>query len=368
MKKKNLVHKLVVAFIAILLTLGGIELGIRLLLPSQRHLPMYRMDENGNHLLMPHLKLKYNQKEFSHDVVTNSFGFRNKLEPINKNLVLFIGDSFTFGSGVNEEEHYSYIFDMLLNWNEKKLNIYNAGVPGYSTVNEYIYIRDLIKRKLNIKKIILGIDISDFNENLLFPVYSVQDGRLVFSTKEKKGMVIRGLNFLAADSELVNFLYYRTVHSSRLKNYFANIFKLKYFNINLPDKNLQLFAKQKNEESRQKLESFGEYLVKITELCRANNIELYVYYIPTIQEVYPDKYRKTLASYSYKEEDFNMEFLNNFIRQICNEHGIIFLDIKTDLIKFNSEKLYYTVDQHFTRYGNFIAGISLYNRYVHDKK
>ena len=369
MQKKKLLYNLTLALSSIIITLLVIEVGIRLVLPSQRHLAMYQRSGSDNHVLMPNLNLRYNQKEFSHSVITNSAGFRNKEELVNKDIILFIGDSFTFGSGVDEEYHYSHIFDKLLNWNEKKFNIYNAGVPGYSTIDELIYIRGLINRGLDIKKVLLGIDISDFNENLLFPIYDIQDGYLVFSTKDKKGAVVSGLNFLAANSELVNFLYYRVVHSSVLKNYLASIFSnLKYLHINLPDRNLQLFARQKNDISEKKLTVFKEHLTKIIELCKASNIELYVYYLPMIQEIYKDNYQNTLATYSLKEEDFNLTFLNGYIEQICTENGARFLDIKKDLLRSNSERLYYFVDQHFTRYGNLITGISIYNGYQDDKR
>lgn len=367
-KDSRLLYKLILVFFSIVITLFTIELLIRLILPSQRHLAMYQRSGSDNHVLMPNLNLRYNQKEFSHSVITNSAGFRNKEELVNKDIILFIGDSFTFGSGVDEEYHYSHIFDRLLNWDEKKFNICNTGVPGYSTLNEYIYIEELINRGLDIKKILLGIDISDFNENLLFPIYDIQDGYLVFSTKEKKGAVVSGLNFLAANSELVNFLYYRVVHSSVLKNYFASIFNLKYFYINLPDRNLQLFARQKNDISEKKLTVFKEHLTKIIELCKASNIELYVYYLPIIQEIYKDNYQNTLATYSLKEEDFNLAFLNGYIEQICTENGVRFLDIKKDLLRFNSERLYYFVDQHFNRYGSLITGISIYNGYQDAKR
>lgn len=366
--EKKFLYKFILVFISIIITFLVIEIGMRLILPSQRHLAMYQESENGNHVLKPNLNLRYNQKEFSHDVITNSFGFRNKRELINVDVILFVGDSFTFGSGVDEEQHYSYIFDKLLNWNESRFNLYNAGVPGYSTINQYIYINDLINRKLDIKKIFLGIDISDFNENLLFPIYDVNDGRLVFSTKERRGPVIKPLNFLAANSELVNFVYYRVVHSSVLKNYVAGIFKLKYFDINLPDKNLQLFAKKKNSVAEKKLLVFKEYFIKITQLCKSHNIELYVYYIPMIQEIYAEKYRDTIKTYNLNADDFDMWFLNNYIKTAALENGARVIDIKNDLLKSSNTSLYYLVDQHFNKYGNFITGISLYKGYMYDKK
>ncbi|MEW5691817.1 MAG: SGNH/GDSL hydrolase family protein [Candidatus Hydrogenedentota bacterium] len=361
-------YKLLFIILSLSLSFVFLEAGIRLILPSQRHPVLYQKSESGSHLLKPNVKLKYSQKEFSHDIFTNSAGFRNKKELFNENIILFIGDSFTFGAGVDEENHYSYIFDRLLNWNKERFNVYNAGVPGYCTIDEYLYIKDLINRRLDIKVIILGVDISDFNENLLVPIYDIMDGRLVFSTKEKKGIIVRVINFLATNSELVNFIYYRIVHSSVLKNYFDSILNYEYFSINLPDKNLGLFARQKDQTSSRKLKVFEEYLIKIIELCREHDIELYVYYIPMILEIYDESYQSTLKTYDLKPGDFDLSFLNEYIKSIAIENNVQFLDLKSDLLRFNDYPLYFLIDQHFNKYGNFIAGISLYKNYLNKQK
>src|SRR3990172_1529973 len=178
MKIKGLLINILVLCVSLAGIFLILEFGIRLFLPSQRHSAMYASEKNGNHLVRPRLALRYNQKEFSHDIISNSMGFRNRREFVNDNLCLFIGDSFTFGSGVDEEEHYSSIFSRLVNWDAPTMNVCNAGVPGYSTVNEYLALQEMIRKGLKIRRIILGVDISDFNENPLYPIYDVLDGRL----------------------------------------------------------------------------------------------------------------------------------------------------------------------------------------------
>lgn len=368
MKNKKIIKKLILAVFAILATLILAEFAVRLVLPPQRHLPLYEKTPDGNHILRANLKLRYTQREFSHDIITNSWGFRNKREIPNSNLIVFVGDSFTFGTGVDEELHYVYLFDKLLNWREKKYNVCNAGVAGHATVNEYLYIKTLLERKLDVKQIFLQVDISDFNENVLFPIYEVKDGRLVFNTRERNGLAIRLLNFLGARSELVNLIYYRFVHSSVLKGYTSSLLRLKYFEINLVDKNLRLFEREKDTESVTKLERFKKHFEDIAQLCKKSGIKLYVYYIPILQEVYDSEYRKALRTYGLSEKDIDLKFINSYIKRLSEENDASFIDVRDDILRFKNEILYYPIDQHLNREGNLVTGISLYKGYANDKK
>lgn len=85
-------------------------------------------------------------KHYDFDVIysTNSHGFRNDFNTKQGQVGLsyaFVGDSFTFSFGVNDNE----TFIQLLNSQGKQENGYlNFGVPGYSTDQEYL----LIKRRV----------------------------------------------------------------------------------------------------------------------------------------------------------------------------------------------------------------------------
>ena len=82
----------------------------------------------------------------------NSYGLRGRevdlLPPLNTIRILLLGDSFTYGEGVEEEDTFSNKLEELLNTSTMKdmagvrYETINAGVSGYNTHDEYIYLEN----------------------------------------------------------------------------------------------------------------------------------------------------------------------------------------------------------------------------------
>lgn len=94
---------------------------------------------------------RYNQ--LGYRVQTNSQGFRMLygIQP-NKESIIILGDSFTYGTGVNTFESYPNILNRLL----KDINIINAGIPGTSIIEQSRYFKS-IKDKAIINTLILQV-------------------------------------------------------------------------------------------------------------------------------------------------------------------------------------------------------------------
>ena len=58
--------------------------------------------------------------------------------------IIGLGDSITFGSFVNIEDTYLYKLESMLNLSKQsqKFEVVNAGVPGYGTIHELIYLKE----------------------------------------------------------------------------------------------------------------------------------------------------------------------------------------------------------------------------------
>lgn len=83
---------------------------------------------------------KFSHRDFCVDVAINSHGLRDDeyaLARGNKKRMLVIGDSFAWGFGVEQRERFSEILES----DHNDWEIINAAVSGYSTDQEFLYLR-----------------------------------------------------------------------------------------------------------------------------------------------------------------------------------------------------------------------------------
>src|SRR3990172_9330211 len=77
-------------------------------------------------VVKPNLRIPFETAEFETFVTTNSMGFRDDEESLDNPEVLFIGDSFCFGWGVEDDETCEYLFERTAG-----VRSLNMGAPGY---------------------------------------------------------------------------------------------------------------------------------------------------------------------------------------------------------------------------------------------
>ena len=86
-------------------------------------------------------------------LATNELGFRDSsYKPNSDYKILLLGDSVSWGDGVEMKQSYPFLLEEMLNRNYpgKTFEIINTGVPGYSTFQQLIYLKkDGIKLKPN---------------------------------------------------------------------------------------------------------------------------------------------------------------------------------------------------------------------------
>ena len=101
----------------------------------------------------------------SYKVFTNDEGHRFSNNQIKKSddKVIFLGDSFTYGFGVNYDQSITGQISKKVG---NKYDILNFGVPGYSPSINFFKLKEYIKRNKNIKvsKIFYLLDITDVHD------------------------------------------------------------------------------------------------------------------------------------------------------------------------------------------------------------
>lgn len=112
--------------------------------------------------LSPNWTGKHEHYDFDVSYSINDEGFRQQTSVASSqsNQIAILGDSFTFGFGVNDNETFS----QLLNNQVANQYFINYGVPGYSTDQEYLLLKDKLSNN-KISQVLLvfylGNDILD---------------------------------------------------------------------------------------------------------------------------------------------------------------------------------------------------------------
>ena len=117
---------------------------LRVFKPSRNLTPgTFISDVNRRYKLRPH----FTGKTFGQPYAINSMGFRDHdydllVKGENVERVLCVGDSFTFGVGLDLEDTYPKQLERLLQreFPGKRLEVVNCGVPSYNTVRECEFI------------------------------------------------------------------------------------------------------------------------------------------------------------------------------------------------------------------------------------
>ncbi|MGH0030603.1 MAG: SGNH/GDSL hydrolase family protein [Myxococcota bacterium] len=129
----------------LLLGIGGVlafllaEAFLRVFAPQnlEPHPPhLYAADDEIGFVLTPGLDGRSRNPEWDVAVTTNRLALREREigpKAPGERRLLFLGDSFTFGLGVEAEEAFPRRVEALLGAGPPPLRVVNAGVPGYGT-------------------------------------------------------------------------------------------------------------------------------------------------------------------------------------------------------------------------------------------
>lgn len=112
-------------------------------------------------------------------------GFRGKefnFENNNKNI-LVIGDSYAFGTGVENNETFPAILEQYFGKVSNPINIMNTSVPAWGTTQKLLFLQRE-GNKYNPDLILWQFCETDFVHNLQFDLHDVVDDSLVYTAPE----------------------------------------------------------------------------------------------------------------------------------------------------------------------------------------
>ncbi len=172
-----------------LLVLGIAEFGLRQLderiANSESMDPgLIRYHPRWGWTLTPSWRGRHRHFDFEADYSTNRQGFRGKTRAWGntENSVALLGDSFTFGLGVDDGSNFAARLDRHL----PGMQIFNYAVPGFSTDQELLLMRDRVLRDPP-RKILLIVYLANdiFDNARAFPLQA-EHAKPYFELKERQ--------------------------------------------------------------------------------------------------------------------------------------------------------------------------------------
>ncbi|MBI5471382.1 MAG: hypothetical protein HY961_03465, partial [Ignavibacteriae bacterium] len=124
-----------------------------------------------HHRFVPNANGRYKTLEFDTDYKLNALGLRDHeyslQKPPNTFRILMLGDSFTEGDGVMSHETFSKVLEARLRKlpTTMRFEVINAGVPSYSSMLEYLYLKHY-GLQLNPDVVMIHFDLSDIYDDI----------------------------------------------------------------------------------------------------------------------------------------------------------------------------------------------------------
>ena len=344
---------LILAISAALLLLA--ELFVRLFLPqdyrttSVNGLSLGMDDSVLGHLNRPGAHLVLEGPEFSVDYRVGDQGFRDTIvhtpvKPDSLLRILLLGDSFTWGAGVEYGGIWPVVFERACAGAGMRCDIIKAGVSGYDTRQEVLYL----ERLLPVYKpdaVILAFLPNDLATNL--PVAG-NDSLETLQALKQDSLLVRNQGDKDSRLQLVSLL-------KRLLLSNDAVYSKLYFNTDRS----QYFALPANDRLRGQMEVTRQLLARALSFCRANRTAFVVLSIPQQIQV-------LVKAGGSAPEGIDVDFVDREFSSFAHDHSFAWipaLPALAERYRTAHTDLFFRLNGHLNREGNAVVGRVLFEKF-----
>lgn len=286
-------------------------------------------------------------REFKFRVVTDENGFR-KTEPqeLNGRLkpeIVVLGDSQTFGVGVNDGQTFASFLSK-----KAGLPVLNTGCSGYNNYEELELARSIVsylKPKTFVLAFFAGNDPYE-NYKQANPAKPAQTSGRKRSGRFSGGKV---KDWLSKNSAIYNLLL-------RLRRFEAInklFYRMRLVN-DVPPAELDIFKKPVTPRALEFWKATDPAILQMNELCRSQGVALVVLFIPDRYQVEPAYWAQWLKKYHLDASKFDLDLPNHHMQELCLTNGIRYSDATPALRSYETKEgsMYWRIDNHLAPRGH----------------
>lgn len=339
--------------VTLVLTLGAVEIGLRLALPQK----IYRFPcglfvnlPDRVYGLAPGFVGVMRSPE-TH-VRINSLGFRGP-EPTPKRpgarRILVLGDSFVSALNVEEKDTFVALLEesLLRESQGTRMDVINAGTPGYGTWHELRALQDLadlVRPDLAVLCVYLGNDLGD---NLSPKSSMVQDGFLV-NRQKGSGILPYGIRSWLQRNSMTYVLVWNAWDQVR------PLFGVRSIDSLAPFK--AIVSKRSDEVVDKAYDVSRSILVEAARYAGERRLPLLMVLIPDEMQVYPGPFFEQIRAQGLDPSDYDLDLPGRRWAEIARATGLPVLDL-LPVFRAHGQgpHLYMEVEGHLSATGNRVT-------------
>ncbi len=281
------------------------------------------------HRYRPGARARHQTPEFDVEYVINNEGRRDSTPAGDDSLatrVLVIGDSFTFGDGNAEADAWTAVMGRLLarSVSGPHVNVINAGVEGYDTHSEALYLEELVP-KIHPDVVVLGFLAND--------VYTNTPAETPPATADRPG----------GRFQLHTVEWARRMLMQNDRAY-ARMF--------LMTSRREYYTTPASEHVRRQIEITRGWLIRMAEFCSARGIRLAVVSIP-------QQFAVIAGARAMQFPGVDPGAIDRELSALAREQGFPWFEMLPPLVdayRSSGADMFYRVDGHLTPAGNRVVG------------
>jgi lysophospholipase L1-like esterase len=352
-KKGFLVNALIILGITILIILV-LEIFLRLFFPQNLYAERITgetfsyMDEMLGMQYTPRARWQFFHPEYVAEYAINEHGFRDARnystpKPEDNVRVLLLGDSFTFGQGVNYDQAWPVKTEkMLINQGNNSVELVKAGVQGMDSRSEFILLKRLLE-KYQIDVVVVGFLINDLYTNSLYGIEESKDDELIDKgrrleeewSQTSKQVFMKGS--LESEFHLLTLAKRMVISIDEVycRLYIAAPNRGGWLNKELPKEAVEKLKVTEVifQEMARYLNSLGKKLIVVS---------------------IPQQFQVLYYEDSQKSPSIDVELYDRHFTQFAERNHFTWITTLDNFARFNQDKskLFYRLDGHLTPAGN----------------
>ncbi len=261
--------------------------------------------------------------------------------------MVVVGDSFTWGWGVNDDDIYTAKLAAL----RPQMDVINLGVTAYGTSQELEYFKTE-GRRYRPDVVLLAFCLNDIEE---YEFQAIRRGASTEAVASQPPSMRSWKSWVSEHMYLYRFLIDRINTNKTLVNALVRIgLKGELSGYEALDFNVRPALRQYPPHLADQWERTKGQLRVIRDLARAQHARLILALIPSLQTVEPTAFAHTIAYTKYEPEDFDLDKPYRLLEEFGKEEQIEVLNPVASFRQAQAQriKLYLPNDMHFTPAGH----------------